>query len=149
MDCCWVYAWRTARETCLAPSLCSYHPVTLSAQRTKQNVPSAAGLGDEGVYDRCGVCGTNVSRLQYSRSLLFPASRFDPRSFDRPQPLLLPVPFAWVQENRCCVCEAHFTKTRRRHHCRHCGGLCCQACSPDKVIMPYLVSYRRYRKEGT
>eukprot|EP00754_Rhynchopus_humris_P025775 Rhum_TRINITY_DN14966_c1_g1::Rhum_TRINITY_DN14966_c1_g1_i1::g.129245::m.129245 len=30
----------------------------------------------------------------------------------------------------CCVCDRKFTVTRRRHHCRKCGALVCEKCSP-------------------
>ena len=35
----------------------------------------------------------------------------------------------------CKECEQHFTAvTRRRHHCRICGEIFCNSCSPKKVI---------------
>ena len=32
----------------------------------------------------------------------------------------------------CGVCLKHFGIFRRKHHCRMCGALVCQTCSPDK-----------------
>ena len=29
----------------------------------------------------------------------------------------------------CMICSAPFTMTKRRHHCRHCGRLCCASCA--------------------
>ena len=39
------------------------------------------------------------------------------------------------EANFCKECEQHFTAvTRRRHHCRICGEIFCNSCSPKKVI---------------
>ncbi|XP_074659849.1 pleckstrin homology domain-containing family F member 2-like [Tubulanus polymorphus] len=46
----------------------------------------------------------------------------------------------WVPDqdsNKCQVCnKTEFTVLQRRHHCRKCGRLCCQACSSKKWLMP-------------
>ncbi|MDP2436310.1 MAG: FYVE zinc finger domain-containing protein [archaeon] len=41
------------------------------------------------------------------------------------------------QESKVCLlCEVRFTTLNRRHHCRHCGTLCCGACSSQKAYLP-------------
>ena len=36
---------------------------------------------------------------------------------------------------QCTLCQAHFHALRRRHHCRACGTVACDACAPDKAIV--------------
>ena len=45
----------------------------------------------------------------------------------------------WVpdqHETECMACGIAFTVVRRRHHCRKCGILVCDACSPHRLFMP-------------
>ncbi|CAG0881782.1 unnamed protein product [Cyprideis torosa] len=47
----------------------------------------------------------------------------------------------WIPDSEatnCMLCDARFTFTRRRHHCRCCGILVCASCSSQKVKLPYL-----------
>ena len=37
---------------------------------------------------------------------------------------------------RCKHCNARFSSTKRRHHCRGCGGIFCKACSSSTVNTP-------------
>ena len=49
---------------------------------------------------------------------------------------LASVATTWMSDSeaRACVrCQQPFTFSRRRHHCRRCGGVFCAACSPDKL----------------
>ncbi|CEO99998.1 hypothetical protein PBRA_007732 [Plasmodiophora brassicae] len=42
---------------------------------------------------------------------------------------------SWVDDQHCPVCMAcklEFTRFRRRHHCRACGGIFCAACSANR-----------------
>ncbi len=43
----------------------------------------------------------------------------------------------WANNNspHCLLCFDRFTMTNRRHHCRHCGILCCDACSTKKLSL--------------
>jgi len=46
---------------------------------------------------------------------------------------------SWVQDAdavRCCRCQAAFTLTRRRHHCRACGKVVCASCSGGRAALP-------------
>eukprot|EP00658_Telonema_sp_P-2_P080364 TRINITY_DN7989_c0_g1_i3.p1 TRINITY_DN7989_c0_g1~~TRINITY_DN7989_c0_g1_i3.p1 ORF type:complete len:213 (-),score=24.10 TRINITY_DN7989_c0_g1_i3:520-1158(-) len=36
----------------------------------------------------------------------------------------------------CSSCREKFTLTRRRHHCRMCGGLFCDTCTKERVQLP-------------
>ena len=41
----------------------------------------------------------------------------------------------WVSDEEsetCGVCGATFTAFLRRHHCRHCGAVCCDDCAPKR-----------------
>ncbi len=40
------------------------------------------------------------------------------------------------ESSHCILCIAPFTMYNRRHHCRHCGILCCDACSTKRLTQP-------------
>ncbi|KAL6044800.1 FYVE, RhoGEF and PH domain-containing protein 6 [Balamuthia mandrillaris] len=47
----------------------------------------------------------------------------------------------WDPDNfrdTCPICELRFTVRRRRHHCRACGGLVCDRCSPQRCYVTAL-----------
>ncbi|XP_050955009.1 FYVE, RhoGEF and PH domain-containing protein 6-like [Labeo rohita] len=47
----------------------------------------------------------------------------------------------WIPDLRatmCMICTCEFTLTWRRHHCRACGKVVCQACSANKQTLKYL-----------
>lgn len=61
--------------------------------------------------------------------------------------------FLWErdQDHRCCMnssCEARFTLTLRRHHCRLCGGIYCYRCSGNQVTVPLSAQAHPMAKEG-
>jgi alpha-tubulin suppressor-like RCC1 family protein len=42
----------------------------------------------------------------------------------------------WVPDKdvtNCMACKTSFTVTRRRHHCRNCGGIFCNSCSSARI----------------
>lgn len=44
----------------------------------------------------------------------------------------------WVDDTstkKCMRCEKAFSLTIRKHHCRECGGVFCDACSSRKLII--------------
>ncbi|XP_062855724.1 FYVE, RhoGEF and PH domain-containing protein 6-like [Trichomycterus rosablanca] len=47
----------------------------------------------------------------------------------------------WIPDVRttmCMICTCEFTLTWRRHHCRACGKVVCQACSSNRYPLEYL-----------
>uniref|UniRef100_A0A803WB56 FYVE, RhoGEF and PH domain containing 6 n=1 Tax=Ficedula albicollis TaxID=59894 RepID=A0A803WB56_FICAL len=47
----------------------------------------------------------------------------------------------WIPDTRatmCMICTSEFTLTWRRHHCRACGKIVCQACSSNKHGLDYM-----------
>ena len=61
-------------------------------------------------------------------------------------------PPSWVDDTaikHCMCCNLAFGPTRRRHHCRHCGGLFCAACSRGRSEIPAFGVQRKVRVCGT
>jgi hypothetical protein len=51
-------------------------------------------------------------------------------------------PIKWVPNERsrvCLICSKKFGVFRRKHHCRSCGMLVCNSCSPD---VDYVQGYK-------
>ncbi|XP_050535792.1 RUN and FYVE domain-containing protein 2 isoform X3 [Daktulosphaira vitifoliae] len=45
----------------------------------------------------------------------------------------------WERDNEvsnCKKCKKEFSLTRRKHHCRHCGGIFCTQCSDNMMMLP-------------
>ncbi|KAK1166992.1 FYVE, RhoGEF and PH domain-containing protein 6-like [Acipenser oxyrinchus oxyrinchus] len=64
----------------------------------------------------------------------------DPVEVESDTPLGSKAPI-WIPDPRatmCMVCTCEFTVTWRRHHCRACGKIVCQACSSNKHSLEYL-----------
>jgi len=40
----------------------------------------------------------------------------------------------------CALCLTNFDRFRRRHHCRICGDVVCDSCSPQRVVLPFTVN---------
>lgn len=57
------------------------------------------------------------------------------RGMDAPAPAA-PVWMPDSNQTKCPLCSRAFTVFFRRHHCRKCGQLCCEACSRTRVIQP-------------
>eukprot|EP01130_Rhizamoeba_saxonica_P000319 TRINITY_DN10297_c0_g1_i1.p1 TRINITY_DN10297_c0_g1~~TRINITY_DN10297_c0_g1_i1.p1 ORF type:complete len:1012 (-),score=266.53 TRINITY_DN10297_c0_g1_i1:14-2650(-) len=64
-------------------------------------------------------------------------TRFQECEMNREGSILAPV---WAQDGKNCMhCNTAFTTLKRRHHCRNCGDLVCDKCSPKSAIV-YQVS---------
>ncbi|NWV32618.1 FGD6 protein, partial [Grantiella picta] len=64
----------------------------------------------------------------------------DPEKQDEDSPLGSKAPI-WIPDTRatmCMICTSEFTLTWRRHHCRACGKIVCQACSSNKHGLDYM-----------
>jgi lipid-binding SYLF domain-containing protein len=49
------------------------------------------------------------------------------------------IPPRWVPDEEtkfCYKCRSEFDWVNRRHHCRHCGHILCDACSNNKSLLP-------------
>ncbi|KAI2633751.1 FYVE-domain-containing protein [Hypomontagnella submonticulosa] len=80
------------------------------------------------------------------------APAFTPRPGARPQDISLP---RWQPDSEvtfCPICRTQFSFFVRKHHCRKCGRVVCNSCSPHKITIPhqYIVrppgerAYQRY-----
>jgi hypothetical protein len=47
--------------------------------------------------------------------------------------------------NTCSLCRTQFTLFLRRHHCRNCGALVCEACSKERMRIPRLDEKQLFR----
>ena len=50
------------------------------------------------------------------------------------------IPPRWIPDEeveRCARCKSEFDWVNRRHHCRHCGNIYCQNCSPNRSLLPF------------
>jgi hypothetical protein len=85
--------------------------------RLSERLLSKAGCAIE-CYDEC-----QEEASQFMSALLGGAS--------------VPIPKEdWIRDEEtstCNLCEALFTRTFRRHHCRYCGQIVCEQCSRSKV----------------
>ncbi|XP_054844197.1 FYVE, RhoGEF and PH domain-containing protein 6 isoform X2 [Eublepharis macularius] len=64
----------------------------------------------------------------------------DPEKEENDSPLGSKAPI-WIPDTRatmCMICTSEFTLTWRRHHCRACGKIICQACSSNKHGLDYM-----------
>ncbi|NWX88528.1 FGD6 protein, partial [Nothoprocta pentlandii] len=64
----------------------------------------------------------------------------DPEKREENSPLGSKAPI-WIPDTRatmCMICTSEFTLTWRRHHCRACGKIVCQACSSNKHGLDYM-----------
>jgi hypothetical protein len=50
----------------------------------------------------------------------------------------------WIKPeivNNCEACQASFGIFRRKHHCRHCGHVFCDSCTPSQMKLPPQFGY--------
>lgn len=68
------------------------------------------------------------------------ATRWTPVDFTSAETAVQDTP-SWVPDMdvvRCAACNALFTLTKRRHHCRACGKVVCGSCSDQNLPLPCL-----------
>ncbi|KAI2470069.1 FYVE-domain-containing protein [Annulohypoxylon bovei var. microspora] len=79
---------------------------------------------------------SNPPETQRPTSRLNPiAPSFSPRR--SPQEVALP---RWQPDSEvtyCPICRTQFSFFVRKHHCRKCGRVVCNSCSPHKITIPY------------
>jgi hypothetical protein len=79
---------------------------------------------------------TAVSHVQFPL-----ASGTCPAQFGVPMPShVAQISESWHKEERdtCTLCEGKFGPFRYRKHCRNCGQLVCDKCSPHMLVVPHL-----------
>ncbi|KAI2782377.1 FYVE-domain-containing protein [Daldinia loculata] len=65
------------------------------------------------------------------------APEFTPRPDRSPQDITLP---RWQPDSEvtlCPICRTQFSFFVRKHHCRKCGRVVCNACSPHRITIPH------------
>ncbi|KAI0450599.1 hypothetical protein F5B21DRAFT_517331 [Xylaria acuta] len=60
-----------------------------------------------------------------------------PEQPDVPQSVALPTWQPDTEVIRCPICGARFGIFLRRHHCRKCGRVVCDGCSPHRITIPH------------
>ncbi|KAI0842963.1 FYVE-domain-containing protein [Hypoxylon sp. FL0890] len=88
---------------------------------------------------RNGTAPSVPPESQQPNSSLNPtALAFSPRTERRsPQEITLP---RWQPDSEvtyCPICHTQFSFFVRKHHCRKCGRVVCNACSPHKITIPH------------
>ncbi|XP_006888625.1 PREDICTED: FYVE, RhoGEF and PH domain-containing protein 6 [Elephantulus edwardii] len=85
----------------------------------------------------------SIEEYAKKRITFYPSRSLDEADSDNKEevsPLGSKAPI-WVPDTRvtmCMICTSEFTLTWRRHHCRACGKIVCQACSSNKYGLDYL-----------
>lgn len=62
-----------------------------------------------------------------------------PVSVDQPETREVTLP-RWQHDSEarfCPICKTRFNFFLRKHHCRKCGRVVCNSCSPYRIILPY------------
>uniref|UniRef100_A0A8C4N6P0 FYVE, RhoGEF and PH domain-containing protein 6 n=1 Tax=Eptatretus burgeri TaxID=7764 RepID=A0A8C4N6P0_EPTBU len=79
---------------------------------------------------------------EYTRKrITFTPREFTEEGMDRLETELGNKAPIWIPDSRvsmCMICTCDFTLTWRRHHCRACGKIICQACSQHRFPLKYL-----------
>jgi lipid-binding SYLF domain-containing protein len=88
--------------------------------------------------------------MQYEQNHLLRSSGIDPASglkdlSARSADVLLACEPEWIKDslcNECKICNRYFTFTKRKHHCRFCGGVVCNECSQHRALLPLRFALR-------
>eukprot|EP01087_Luapelamoeba_hula_P023178 TRINITY_DN8474_c0_g1_i2.p1 TRINITY_DN8474_c0_g1~~TRINITY_DN8474_c0_g1_i2.p1 ORF type:complete len:765 (-),score=214.20 TRINITY_DN8474_c0_g1_i2:72-2318(-) len=76
---------------------------------------------------------SNTSSTNSSRSPSPPTSRRDSAAVEDVVALTRR---DWIDLDKCMRCQTKFGLTKRKHHCRNCGGIFCGTCAKTKMIIP-------------
>lgn len=92
----------------------------------KQPTPDSPALPDSSTEDELEAQEPSRAAMRRAAQLSAPVHDRSPQA-------------SWVPDSAvevCMVCEKKFTLTKRRHHCRVCGKVVCDPCSPHKRLLP-------------
>ncbi|KAI1439657.1 FYVE-domain-containing protein [Annulohypoxylon stygium] len=85
---------------------------------------------------------SNISSASHTSEIQRPTTRLNPISSTfsprrSPQDVTLP---RWQPDSEvtyCPICRTQFSFFVRKHHCRKCGRVVCNSCSPHKITIPH------------
>ncbi|GAB1295508.1 FYVE, RhoGEF and PH domain-containing protein 6 [Apodemus speciosus] len=109
---------------------------------TEPRVPPSAGGSAAERDDWLEAISSSIEEYAKKRITFCPSRSLDEDSEGKEDvsPLGAKAPI-WIPDTRatmCMICTSEFTLTWRRHHCRACGKIVCQACSSHKCGLDYL-----------
>ncbi|KAI1756585.1 hypothetical protein F4782DRAFT_272457 [Xylaria castorea] len=83
--------------------------------------------------------GPSTAQPPRSSSMNPIAPNFVPRREqpDVPQSITLPTWQPDTEVTHCPICGVRFSMFLRRHHCRKCGRVVCDGCSPHRITIPH------------
>jgi sterol 3beta-glucosyltransferase len=122
-----------ARVCALGAGPSQYYPLR---QMLDTLEPCLAEARTPGVVARAAAIG---AAMQASGDGVARAVATVKQVLSKPQARHCGVTCQWVADNtsdKCSICEALFTFTQRRHHCRSCGCLACGACVAQRCHLP-------------
>ncbi|KAF8761894.1 1-phosphatidylinositol binding [Rhizoctonia solani] len=102
--------------------------------RQPASAPSSA-YSDEDLEGSVESDATSTSSVPATPDVTQPASPRAPPSPCRPAPKSLWKPDNMADECDIWTCTTRFSLFERRHHCRKCGGVFCQACSSQQTLL--------------
>ncbi|KAI2618355.1 FYVE-domain-containing protein [Hypoxylon sp. NC1633] len=122
----------------------------LSIRDGAQSLPEAATSQPPPIDTRQNLTTSSTSRPASSLNPIAPS--FVPRPESSPQEISLS---RWQPDSEvtyCPICHTQFSFFVRKHHCRKCGRVVCNSCSPHRITIPhqYIVrppwerAYQRY-----
>eukprot|EP00656_Telonema_subtile_P007167 TRINITY_DN13359_c0_g1_i2.p1 TRINITY_DN13359_c0_g1~~TRINITY_DN13359_c0_g1_i2.p1 ORF type:complete len:160 (-),score=11.49 TRINITY_DN13359_c0_g1_i2:272-751(-) len=99
-----------------------------------------------GVFTRehhCRACGECFCDDCSSQTIAIPSLGFKKavRVCDRCAKVHSGGDHSWASDSsskKCRLCKVEFTFTLRKHHCRACGDIFCDDCTPQKLFLPHL-----------
>lgn len=97
--------------------------------RMSDTLPS--GLDNGGVLDSTSNASKDAALAEIDYKLNGSRARSNTGEF---------IPPRWIPDeevDRCTRCKSEFDWVNRRHHCRHCGNIFCQNCSPNRSLLPF------------